>query len=184
MKLMKSRLWQILFSVLFVSVVAVACSDDDDDNKGPEGKNKTFIQNVAYANSAEIDFGQLANSQGTSSGVKQFGQLMVQDHQKAQNDLDTVSGNRNIDLPSGLMADKQQMRQVLAARTGYAFDTAYIHGQIKMHTETRNMFQAFLDTSNDQSLKMYVNRYLPAVINHLHKADSISTALDNINQGM
>lgn len=181
MKLVKNNVWRILLSVVFITVAAVACdNDDDDNNNGPEGKNKAFLQNVTYANNTEIDFGQLANSQGTSSAVKQFGQLMAQDHQKAQSDLDTVADNRNIDLPSGLQTDKQQMRQVLAARTGYAFDTAYIHNQVKMHTETRDMFEAFLDTSSDQSLKAYVNRHLPTIVKHLAKADSISMELDNI----
>jgi putative membrane protein len=176
MRIHNGKLWQVLFTALVI-VTAASCDNDDDDNKGPEGKNKMFIQDVAYGNNAEINFGQLAQTKGSLQAVKMFGQLMVQDHQKVQNDLDTIASKRNFGLPSDLKQDHMKMRDTISGYAGLSFDSAYITGQIRMHTKTREMLEAFLDTSSDQGLKNFANRTLPAVILHLHKADSIAQIL-------
>ncbi len=167
------------FFIAAVVVGVVACKDDDDKKDGPEGKNKTALNDFAYSNNAEVDMGQLANTKGTSAGVKAFAQMMVMDHQKAQNDLDTIADNRNIDLASDLKTMDKATRDSIDKFTSARFDSAYIKSQIVAHTRTKNMFTAFRDSSTDASLKAYVNRYLPKVQQHLQKADSIFTVIRN-----
>lgn len=161
------------FFIAAVVVGFAACKDDDDDNDGPERKNKAAISDFAYSNNAEVDMGQLANTKGTSAGVKAFAQMMVTEHQKAQNDLDTIADKRNIDLPDALKPMDKATRDSINGLTGARFDSAYIKSQIVAHTRTKNMFTAFRDSSTDAGLKAYVNRYLPKVQLHLQKADSI-----------
>lgn len=166
------------FFIAAVIVGFVTCKDDDDD--GPEGRNKTAITDFAHSNNAEVDMGQLANTKGTNAGVKAFAQMMVTEHQKSQNDLDTIADKRNVDLPDDLKAMDKATRDSINGLTGAKFDSAYMKSQIVAHTRTKNMFTAFRDSSTDAGLKAYVNRYLPKVQLHLHKADSIFKAIKSV----
>lgn len=164
------------FFILAAVVGFVTCKDDDDDD-GPEGKNKTVLNEISYSNKAEVEMGQLALSKATNASVKSFAQMMVNEHQKAQSDLDTIAENRNIDTPSDLKAADKATRDSISMLTGAKFDSAYMRSQVVAHTRTRNMFVAFRDSSTDAGLKTYVMRYLPGIQLHLAKADSISFAI-------
>lgn len=168
------------FIVAMVIVGFAACmDDDDDDDNAMEGRNKAVINEFAYSNNAEVNMGTMAASKGLSATVKNFGQMMVTEHQKAQSDLDTIADKRDVDLPSNLRAMDNATRDSVNALTGAAFDSAYIKSQIVAHTRTQNMFIAFRDSTSDAGLKAYVNRHLPSVQKHLQKADSIFTVIKN-----
>lgn len=155
----------------------VSCSKDKTETIKPEGMNKSIIYNINYSNAAEINMGSLAESKGYGSVVKDYGKLMVQEHQKAQNELKTISSKRNINMPSGLSQEDQNTRSLLSNLSGISFDTTYISSQITAHLKTRDMFLAFLDTSKDVELLSYAGKYLPVIIRHLAKADSIASTL-------
>src|ERR1700751_546128 len=55
-------------------------------------KNKTaFVTQAAGGNLAEIELGQLAAQKATDPKVKDFGNRMVNDHQKANNELKPIA---------------------------------------------------------------------------------------------
>lgn len=170
---MKRKIWS--YSLIALVAIATSCKDDDDNNNNMvEGKNKTTVQEITYSNNAEVELGQLAGTKADASTVKSFGLQMVQDHQKAQNDLDTIANKRNFSKVTGLKQDAQDLKARLNGLSGHSFDTAYINSQRMMHMKTRDMLIAFADTSNDTGLKNYINRTLPVVLIHLHVADSIA----------
>lgn len=171
---MQIKNFKFFFIVLAV-VGFVACDDDDDDE--PEGRNMAMINEIALNNNAEINMGTLAVGKAVSPAVKAFGTLMVAEHQKANNDLDTIADNRDIDMTNDIKDRDRATRDSINRLTGAAFDSAYIRSQVVAHTRVLNMFTSFRDTSTDAGLKAYVVRYIPSVQMHLARADSIFTVI-------
>lgn len=177
MEMNKKVKWLSYFLIPGLAII-VSCKDDDDDNgnnngNNDDGRNEVVMEQISYSNNAEVDLGQLASTQGTDSLVKAFGEMMVNDHENAQEDLDSLADERNIDLPTTLKDEHADLKDSLDNLSGLSFDSAYIQSQVVMHTEAKNLFEAIADTTDDQDLKNYVNNNLPRINMHLMEADSI-----------
>jgi putative membrane protein len=173
-KMDMKKLWYLAFAI--TGVIWGACDNDDDNNDISE-IDRTYITSTAEANQAEIELGQIAASRSTTDGVKMFGQMMVMEHQTAQNDLKLLATNKKVTLTNTLSQKHQQLRDSLMKWSGYAFDTAYIHSMVRDHTTVQALFQNEISTGKEQSVKDYANKYLPHIQMHLQKADSISGTL-------
>jgi putative membrane protein len=163
------------WALVITSVVWSACDDDDDNDL--QAVDKTFATNAGYANAAEVDLGQLAATRGTTEGVRMYGQMMVNEHTTAQNELKGIVNGRGVTLPTTPDQEHQQLKQQLMSLNGMAFDSAYIHNQVIDHQKTQTLFQNEQTGGKDQRLKNYATKYLPHIQMHLQKADSIKNAM-------
>jgi putative membrane protein len=59
-----------------------------------------FVRKAAESNLAEIDLRKLAAERASSQDVKQFGQRMVDDHTKADDQLKQVASEEGVTLPN------------------------------------------------------------------------------------
>lgn len=167
------------YMILPVILLAFACDDDDNGGNDDATESETFAREAAYSNMAEIEMGELATQYGDTAFVREFGELMIVEHEKAQDELDSLADELDLDLPNTLKEEHQLLWDSLSILSGHTFDSAYIQSQIRAHTATANMFIAFIDTSDDVNLKAYANKYLPAVQLHLQKADSIANEFED-----
>jgi hypothetical protein len=63
----------------------------------------------------EVAKGKVAAQKGSHEGVKQFGQRMVDDHTKANDELKSIAGAKNITLPDE--TPKPPMQAAFAEKT-------------------------------------------------------------------
>src|SRR5947207_5394863 len=95
----------------------------------PEGtkataKEKAFIMKAANGGMAEVEMGKLAADKGGSDAVKDFGNRMVKDHSKANDQLKDVAANMGVTIPDKVNAKEQAMIDKLSAMSGSEFDKA------------------------------------------------------------
>lgn len=154
-----------------------ACSNDDD-NANLNNADVYFMQQAAYSNNAEIGAGAIAAVKGSYDSVKMFGSMMVTDHTKAKNELDSLATVFGVNVPSTPDSVHQAMAARLQTLSGYTFDTAYINGQVKDHMATIAVFQQELSDGNNQQVKAYANKYLPIIQMHLQEAQTIQQAIE------
>jgi len=69
------------------SPIATPPPDRVDTGKPAQSDAQKFFEKAAIANMAEIKLGQLATQRAESADVKQFGQMMVDEHTKALDQL-------------------------------------------------------------------------------------------------
>ena len=111
----------------------------------PEGtkataKEKAFIRKAANGGTAEVEMGKLAADKGGSDAVKDFGNRMVKDHSKANDQLKDVAANMGVTVPSKVNAKEQAMIDKLSAMSGPAFDKAYVKEMVNDQGRTsRNL---------------------------------------------
>src|SRR4051812_22006608 len=80
----------------------------------------TFVTKAAKGGMAEVELGKLASEKGTSDAVKQFGQRMVTDHGKANDELKSLAQSKNVTLPTDIDAKDKALRDRLMKLSGPA----------------------------------------------------------------
>lgn len=175
---MKSLKFLFIVGLLSTGLL-VACDDDDNDNPRPSlsAMDQTFIQMAAFGNRAEIDAGQLASTKGNDTMVRMFGNMMVQDHSVAYDELEDITDDWDIVIPRTPDSVHLMLKQRLMGLSGQSFDTAYMNSQIKDHQVNIALFQKEADSSKQPILKSYATKYLPKLKMHLQKADSIAQSM-------
>ena len=171
-----------MIAVIAAMIGASACDDDDGDDNDNVPKewtqsDKNFATQANEANRAEIELGTLAAAQAGDSSVKVFGQMMVDDHSGALNELKALADNKNFPLSTDLTAEHQQLKTRLMGLSGFSFDTAYVNSQVVAHTQAEALFESQSNSGDDAALKSYAGKYLPHIRLHLQKSDSLHIVL-------
>jgi len=145
--------------------------------KGAAANDSTFVMNVARDGTAEVELGKLATEKASNAQVKQFGQRMVDDHGKANDELKTLAQNKNITLPTDLDAKHKATRDRLAKLSGEAFDHAFMQEMVTDHRKAVNAFRIESKSGKDADVKAWAAKTLPTLEEHLKQAQEAHSAV-------
>lgn len=140
-----------------------------DDTKMED--DAEFAVMAAEGGMLEVQLGELAQSNATSPKVKEFAQMMVTDHSKANDELKELAKTKNIALPAALGTEKMNDYENLKAKKGNEFDKAYIEYMIKDHKEDIEEFREESKEGNDPEIKAWAGGKLPTLEHHLQMAE-------------
>jgi putative membrane protein len=132
--------------------------------------DRQFVAQAAAGGMAEVQMGQLAQEKGQSDAVKQLGQTLANDHQQANQQLQSIAQAKQIDVPPSLDQRHQQKISQLQSKSGAAFDRAFIQEVIKDHTKDIAEFRTESNKTQDAALKDFTTSTLPTLENHLEMA--------------
>jgi len=132
--------------------------------------DRTFATKAAQIGLAEVQTGQLAKDKAATDQAKQFGEHMVSDHTKANDELKRIAGDKQMSLPSAPAAKDQATLKRLQGMSGAAFDRAYLDSQIAGHKEAISAFQTEAKSGKDADLKSFATATLPNLQEHLKMA--------------
>jgi putative membrane protein len=139
--------------------------------------DEPFVKEVAMGGMAEVELGQLASDKGTNPRVKEFAQQMVTDHGKANDELKSIAGSKNISLPMALDAKHKATKERLAKLTGVAFDRAYINEMVTDHRAAAAAFKRESQSGKDPEIKAFAAKTLPTVEGHMKMVQDIQREL-------
>lgn len=138
------------------------------------GADKEFAMKAAGGGMAEVELGRLATKNGQSAAVKQFGQRMVTDHSKANEELKAIASAKGITLPAEMSADGKEMMEKLSKLKGEDFDRAYMDGMVEDHMKDVAEFKREAETGTDKEIKAFAAKALPVLQGHLQMAQGIA----------
>jgi len=127
--------------------------------------DRTFFKKAAIGGMTEVEAGKLATIQGSSDQVKAFGQRMVDDHTKANDQLKELASKKNVTLPASPDAKHQAMLDSLQKKQGAAFDTAFIADMKMGHKDAIAVFTA-ASKSKDPDVAQFATTTLPTLKEH------------------
>ncbi len=142
-----------------------------DEAKSADSK---FVLEAAMGGMAEVQLGQLAVDKATSPDVKQFGQRMVDDHGKANQELTQLASTKGITLPTTLDAKHQADVDRLSKLTGEEFDHTYMKMMVDDHNKDVADFQHESSGGKDPDVKAWAAKTLPTLEQHQSMAKSIA----------
>jgi len=137
----------------------------------------TFAAKAAVGGMAEVALGKMAAAKSTDSKIKDFGNMMVMDHGKANAELMSIAKSKNIMLPAGLDAEHQAKSDSLSKLSGKDFDVAYVNAMIEGHKKTLALMQSEAANGKDADLKAFATKTAPVVQAHLVKIQQIHDSM-------
>lgn len=132
----------------------------------------TFVKKAAIAGMTEVELGKIALSKSQDPAIRKFAQKMVDDHTKANEQLETIAKSKGIDVPKELDAEHKAMVQALNAKSGAAFDAAYSEAMNMDHARAVALFEG-ASGSNDSDLAGFAKKTLPTLNEHKDMAHSL-----------
>jgi len=130
-----------------------------------------FVMTAAEGGMAEVQMGQLAAQHASDAMVKQFGQRMIDDHSKANDELKKVASEQGLTLPTTVNAKQQATLDRLAKLNGAAFDRAYMQDMVKDHKEDVGEFKKEAASGDNPQVKAFASKTLPTLEEHLRLAE-------------
>ncbi len=91
------------------------------------------MNEAAPGGKAEVELGRMAATQGMSKEVKAFGQKMVEDHSKANQELMQLAEQKKVMLPPDVMPKHKEVMEKLAKLKGADFDKEYVKAMVEDH---------------------------------------------------
>ena len=92
-----------------------------------------FVHEAATGGMAEVELGKLAADKASSPDVKQFGQRMVDDHSKANDELKQLASQMWVTLPTDVQPKDKQPLNRLRSLSGASFGRAQMPAMVKDH---------------------------------------------------
>ena len=144
--------------------------------------DKKFIEDAAQGGMAEVQLGQLAAQKAQSADVKQFGQKMVDDHTKANDQLKQVAASKGVELPADLKSDAKREHDKLSKLNGADFDREYMKHEVSDHKKDVKDFQKEAKSAKDADVKSFASETLPTLQQHLQLAEQTDAGMRNASR--
>jgi putative membrane protein len=150
---------------------------DSGSSKMMKSADSMFAMKAAQGGMAEVQLGQLATQKATSPDVKAFGQKMVDDHTKANDQLKSIASQENMTLPTSLNPKDSALYTKLQNESGTKFDHDYTKAMLKDHEEDIKEFQKEANSGKDPQIKNFASQTLPTLQMHLQDVQKLESSM-------
>ena len=138
---------------------------------------KSFIKDASSAGLVEVELGRVAHDKGSSQDVKAYGDRMVLDHGKADEELKGIAAQKNVKLPLQVERKHTTMIAMLSRLSGPEFDRKYMLSMVEHHIRNIARFKKAIRKVKDQDLKAWAAATLPLLQQHLQLAQEVARNL-------
>jgi putative membrane protein len=136
----------------------------------PSAQDQAWMTAAHQGNLAEIAAGQAAVAQASTDTVRELGQMLITDHTTLDANLTAAATELGITLPTAPSPEQQAELNAVAAKSGAAFDSAWVESQIAAHRATLAAGETELATGSEQQVKDLAAAAAPVVQHHLDEA--------------
>jgi len=151
-------------------------SDRNYDGKLSHG-DADFVKEAARGGMMEVKMGQTAKDHGQNADVKNYGEMLVKDHSKANDKLAKLASQKGVNLAKEIEPKHTDMIKDMEKKSGADFDRAFIEHAVKDHRKDISKFERASRELNDSELKAFATETLPTLRNHLNEAERIAKSL-------
>jgi putative membrane protein len=150
-----------------MTVAATGCAKDSID--------QDFVTKAGQGGLAEVEAGRIAAAKGVRGDVKTFGQRMVSDHSRANDELKSIATAASITVPSEPSSEEHDTITQLGAESGGDFDKAYTKAMVKDHKGDIDLFRKEASSGQNAELRAFAQKTLPALEEHLRMAEALNS---------
>jgi putative membrane protein len=133
-----------------------------------------FVQKVAMSDMLEIQSSKLVQPKADRD-TKPFAARMIKDHTKTSTELKRLvqSGKVEAELPTKLAEEHHSKLDELKNLGGKELDKAYDNMQVQAHQEAVELFTQYSQNGDNEDLKKWAAKTLPALKQHLRMAEKL-----------
>jgi putative membrane protein len=150
-----------------------ASADKSAGGAGLSKADQSMMRQMAYTNISEIEAAKLAQSKSKNEQVQSFAKQMIDDHTKAQSELEQLAQTKGVKLPTEPDAKHKAAMKKLSGLSGAAFDRSYIKQDgVNDHKEAHNLVTRAQAKATDPDLKAHAQKMTPIIDSHLKLAQA------------
>lgn len=153
--------------VLALSFVSIAAA-----HAAPAPSPSDFVSDAIKGDNAEIQLGKLAQDQGGSDSVKDFGRTLADDHGKAKDQASQVAQKIGVTPSNDVSEEGQEQMQKLKSLKGATFDTEFASISVADHRKDIAKFRAEAKAKNGPASQLAAEQ-LPVLRKHLRMAEAL-----------
>ena len=135
--------------------------------------DSSFLKDAAESGLFEVQAAQIAQQKGNDAQVKTFAQTMVDDHTKANQELQALAQQKGVKLPTSPSVGQKAKLGTLNHWTKSGFDHHYADDQISAHKDAVSLFERYGKGGDNAELKTFANETLPTLKEHLKMAQDL-----------
>lgn len=136
--------------------------------------DRKFLTEAARGGLAEVELGRLAAEKASDPDVRAFGQHMVDDHSKANEELKKVAEAKGVVVPTTIGSKEASLKKKLSGLSGAAFDRAYVDAMVKDHRHDVAEFEKQASDARDSDVAAFASKTLPTLREHLSRVEELS----------
>ena len=149
----------------------------------PNAQDKAWLVAAHQSNLTEIAAGKAAQAKATTDVVRQHGELFIRDHTRLDASLQTVAKNLGVTLPTTPNAAQQATLASVSAKSGSAFDSAWLTSQLAGHQAAKAAGATELASGADASVLTLAKTAAPVVQMHLTMLEQATGTPTGVNAG-
>jgi len=130
----------------------------------------------------EIQTGQFVAEHTQNPQVKQFAQTLVQDHQKAQQQLKQSAQQASVQITDELNPVHKAMVQELQQKSGKELDRAFIFSAVADHRKDILEYSYASQNLQNAQLKQYATQSLPVLQKHYQSAEDLARTVAGVRE--
>lgn len=131
-----------------------------------------FLTEAMQGDNGEVAIGQLAQAQGASQKVKDFGKLLVDDHGAHKQELKTLAASAGVAVTDEPSAEAKANLDKLKGLSGDAFDKEFKSMMVDDHTKDIAKYEKQASSSDAQTAAL-AQKTLPTLRKHLDAANAL-----------
>ncbi len=144
--------------------------------------DRKFMETAAQHGIAEVALGRVAGQKAQSPEVKQFGERMVQDHTKANQQLMQIAQQKGLALPKETDGKHKRMMEKMSKMSGDQFDREYMAAMVDDHKKDVEQFREAAKDAKDPDVKNFAAANLPILEEHHRMAQSIQAKVKEMER--
>lgn len=143
-----------------------------------DAKDFKFLTAAARGGMEEVQMGQLAQQKAANPAVRSFGERMVTDHSKANDELRQIATQKGAALPTQMSHLENFSMEHLQKLNGTEFDQAYAKDMVKDHRKDVREFENATKNLTDPDLRAWVQKTLGVLQQHLQMAENMEATVN------
>lgn len=141
--------------------------------------DRHFIAHASAGGRFEVELGNVATAKASNVEVKKFGERMVSDHGKADQELNRISRSLGVSAPTSLDEAQRATIAKLQDMSGGEFDRAYMKEMVQDHKLAVADFKKEAATGRNEQARAFASKTLPTLEKHLTMAENAEQEAKN-----
>jgi putative membrane protein len=135
--------------------------------------DKTYLQTAIEGDLFEVEGGKLAQKQGATQGVKDFGTRLVTDHTKSLKEATALAKKLGIAVPKAPSPSTQWELETVGKLSGAQFDERYADLEAKDHQQDISEATDEVKDGTNADIRKAAKKELPTLGEHLKIAKQL-----------
>lgn len=136
--------------------------------------DRDFVEKAAKASMSEIAISRVAAARTSNPEVRRFAQMMIEDHDRATDEMSALAAGRGIALPA-----KDPHPDKWEKRDAKNFDKEYLEKMVSDHQDVVKLFEKQAKDGVDVDTVAFARKHLPKMQEHLQHALDLKRALSD-----